>query len=500
MESKTAVIYARFSCSKQREASIEDQLRVCHEWCRDNGYLVVGEYCDQAMSGRSDNRPEFQRMISNAGESEIVLVYMMDRFSRDVYDAPIYKKRLRDRGVRVVSATEALPDGPESILIESIYEAMAAMESAHISRRVRRGMEGNAMKCMHNGVRVFGYDFGEDGRYVVDEEQAELVREAFRRKAQGESLSSIAKDFARRGVRNSYGRVVGYTTLYHLLRNEKYIGVYEWGETRVEGGMPAIVTEEEFRMAQETPARKRRKEEDWAEYAFSGKGVCMECGHNLVGVSAHGKSGRRYDYYRCSKKCGCKAVRSDWLEPTVASKVRAMLSDSDTALAIAKAVSGAIDDATAKSRAADAQRRVREAEKGVENLLDAVQGGMPYDMVRDRLGRLKLDKARAEADARAWSERSTLDVGKFAEFLSGGVGLPDEALLRAFVSQVQVGADKVVAVLNYDMKKSEPARIEFPRGFEHLVFGGPNAKLYEHHGAFIGYLSGCVFIVMRRAA
>ena len=91
---KRAVIYARFSCSKQREASIDDQLRVCREWCDREGYEVVREYSDYAMSGRSDDRPQFQEMIANAGESDIVLVYMMDRFSRSEYDAPIYKKEL----------------------------------------------------------------------------------------------------------------------------------------------------------------------------------------------------------------------------------------------------------------------------------------------------------------------------------------------------------------------------------------------------------------------
>ena len=71
---KTAVIYARFSCSKQREASIDDQLRVCRDWCAREGYAIVGEYSDYAMSGRSDDRPQFQKMIANAGESDIVLV------------------------------------------------------------------------------------------------------------------------------------------------------------------------------------------------------------------------------------------------------------------------------------------------------------------------------------------------------------------------------------------------------------------------------------------
>ena len=126
---KRAVIYARFSCNRQREASIEDQLRVCREWCAREGYEVAAEYCDRAVSGRTDDRPEFQRMIANAGESEIVLVYMMDRFSRGEYDAPIYKRELATHGVKLVSALEQIPDSPEGIIYEKLLEGLAACES-----------------------------------------------------------------------------------------------------------------------------------------------------------------------------------------------------------------------------------------------------------------------------------------------------------------------------------------------------------------------------------
>ena len=113
---KTAVIYARFSCNK---------LRVCRDWCKREGYAIAAEYCDYAISGRTDDRPEFQRMIANAGESDIVLVYMMDRFSRGEYDAPIYKRELAKKGVKLVSALEAIPDSPEGIIY--VFPAHAGM-------------------------------------------------------------------------------------------------------------------------------------------------------------------------------------------------------------------------------------------------------------------------------------------------------------------------------------------------------------------------------------
>lgn len=135
---KTAVIYARFSCNKQREASIDDQLRICRQWCQREKYAIVAEYCDYAISGRTDDRPEFQRMVANAGESDIVLVYMMDRFSRGEYDAPIYKRELAQHGVKLVSALEQIPDSPEGIIYEKLLEGLAACESKKTAIRTRR--------------------------------------------------------------------------------------------------------------------------------------------------------------------------------------------------------------------------------------------------------------------------------------------------------------------------------------------------------------------------
>ena len=458
-----AVIYARYSCSKQREASIEDQLRVCRAWCLKEGYDIVAEYCDRAASGRSDARPEFQRMVENAGESDVVVVYMMDRFSRDVYDAPIYKKRLRGKGVKVVSATEAVPDGPEAILIESIYEAMAAMESAHIAQRTRRGMEGNALKCHHNGVKVFGYDCGEDGKYVVNEREAEVVREVFSRRLAGEAPNSIALDLAARGWRTYRGNACSYTMVRNMLKNEKYIGVYEWGGTRMEGGVPQIIERSVYDMAQKVVSKKVRHEESWADYAFAGgRAVCMACGNNLVGVSGYSGTGKRYDYYRCSKRCGCKPVRADWLESAVVDELRRMLSDRETALGIAQKISDAITDEDARMKVEEAKRSRAEAQRGIENLMRAVEAGMDYQDVAMRLDELKAQRDRAILDETLWSKRAVVDAEDFADFLQAGASLGDRDLLDAFVWRVIVGDDEIVVVLSYNVG-DEPARLVYSR-------------------------------------
>jgi hypothetical protein len=86
--------------------------------------MILDTYIDRAMTGTNDNRPDFQRMIkdSNKRQWNYVLVYKLDRFSRNKYETAIHKKTLKDNGVKVLSAMEAIPDGPEGIILEALLE------------------------------------------------------------------------------------------------------------------------------------------------------------------------------------------------------------------------------------------------------------------------------------------------------------------------------------------------------------------------------------------
>lgn len=121
---KTAVIYARYSCDQQTEQSIDGQLRVCEEYAQRNNILILDTYIDRAMTGTNDNRPDFQRMLKDSAKKSFnfVLVYKLDRFSRNKYETAIHKKTLRDNGVKVLSAMENIPDTPEGIILESLLE------------------------------------------------------------------------------------------------------------------------------------------------------------------------------------------------------------------------------------------------------------------------------------------------------------------------------------------------------------------------------------------
>lgn len=121
---KTAIIYARYSSDRQTEQSIEGQLRVCTEYAERNEITIVDTYVDRAMSGTTDNRPAFRKMLNDSAKKkwDFVIVYKLDRFSRNKYENAIHKKTLRDNGVKLLSAMENIPDTPEGIILESLLE------------------------------------------------------------------------------------------------------------------------------------------------------------------------------------------------------------------------------------------------------------------------------------------------------------------------------------------------------------------------------------------
>ena len=180
---ETAVIYARFSSHRQTEQSIEGQLHVCYEYAQRKGIRIVGEYIDRALTGRSDDRPDFQRMISDARKKafDYVLVYKLDRFARNRYDSAIYKHKLKQYGVKVLSAMENIGDNPESIILEAVLEASAEYYSVDLSQKIKRGRRESASKGKYVGGSLpYGY-YSENGRILVNEKEAPLNQEMFHR-------------------------------------------------------------------------------------------------------------------------------------------------------------------------------------------------------------------------------------------------------------------------------------------------------------------------------
>ena len=176
-----AVIYARYSSDSQREESIEGQLRECREYAERNNMTIVGTYIDRALSAKTADRPEFQHMIKDSAKElfEIVLVWKLDRFSRDRYDSAHYKHILKKNGVKVISAKEHISEGPEGIILEAMLEGYAEFYSAELSEKIHRGQKENALKGKNNGGGVpLGYLLDKKAqKLVIDPVTAPLVVE-----------------------------------------------------------------------------------------------------------------------------------------------------------------------------------------------------------------------------------------------------------------------------------------------------------------------------------
>lgn len=135
-----AVIYARYSSDNQREASIEGQLRECMEFATYNDIQVIDNYIDRAMSAKTDNRPEIQRMIKDSYKHafDCIIVWKLDRFARNRYGSAHYKTILKKNGVKLISARETIAEGSEGILLESVLEGMAEFYSAELAEKYPR--------------------------------------------------------------------------------------------------------------------------------------------------------------------------------------------------------------------------------------------------------------------------------------------------------------------------------------------------------------------------
>lgn len=257
----TGVIYARYSSDNQREESIEGQIRENTAFAEKNGIRIIEYYIDRAYSAKTDNRPEFQRMIKDSAKRkfDVVIVWKLDRFSRSRHDSIKYKSLLKMNNVKVISATEAISEGAEGIILESVLEGMAEYYSADLAEKIKRGMTENALKCKYNGSHVpFGFYIDEDRHYQADESKVPIVNEIYERYAHGEAIKSIIEDLNSRGIKTAIGKSFSPNSLNHILTNRMFIGEYHYADIIVPDGIPAIVSEELFEMVQTRLNKNKR--------------------------------------------------------------------------------------------------------------------------------------------------------------------------------------------------------------------------------------------------
>lgn len=484
------VIYARFSSHNQTEQSIEGQLKVCYDYAQQNGLTVIGEYIDRAQTGTNDKRIDFQRMIADSKKHtfEAVLVYQLDRFARNRYDSAFNKNILKKNGVKVISARENITDDASGVFLEGVLESMAEYYSVELSQKIRRGHSMNAQKCLFNGSNPgLGFKVAEDKTFYVDENEAAVVREIFRRYAAGETVAEITADLNRRGIKTAVGNDFNKNSLHRMLKNKRYIGVYMYDGTETPGGMPRILEAELFYRVQEileknnaAPARARGKE----EYLLTTKLFCGHCKTMMTGYGGTGKLGTKYHYYICKKakdkKCDKKIVSKEAIENKVVALCLGLLNEESIGY-IAKELSAVCEKSEESLTIKSLRQAIHAAETAIENLLKCIEAGQATDILLNRLAERTAEKEKLEAELAQEENKSfTLSESEIRCFLQYIKALPDgdvskrRAIINIFVNTVYLyddrmtvifnGADKTVSRKDIPLDDIESAFADFPHG------------------------------------
>ena len=461
----TAVIYARYSSDNQREESIEGQIRECTAYAEKNDITIVKHYIDRAISAKTDNRPQFQQMIKDSDKKlfDIVLVLKLDRFARNRYDSARYKTQLKKNGVKLMSATEIISEGPEGIILESVLEGYAEYYSADLAEKVVRGQTENILKGRCNGGRgTFGYTLDSERKFHIDPLASPFVLESFTKYRDGLTMKEIRDWLNENGIKNPVGGEFTYNSVEHMLKNRRYIGELKFRDVVVPDAIPPIVPLELFDDVQEKIAKNkkapaRRKAED--DYLLTTKLHCGCCGALMFGESGTSRTGEVHRYYKCAtakKKKGCKkkTVRKQWLEDLVVNQTMQLVKD-DAAMEsiIAKVMELQNKENT---NIPLYEKQLRDAESGIQNMLNAIQAGILTSSTKERLEQLEETKRELEAriaEEKLAKPKVTEEFIRFwlLRFRKLNMNQKDQrqALVDTFINSIYLYDDKVLITFNY---------------------------------------------------
>ena len=453
---KKVAFYGRYSTTLQTEQSIEGQRHVCEKYAEQNGLQIVAEYVDRAISGTSDKRPQFQQMIADAanGKFEHILVYKLDRFARNRYDSALYKKKLRDHGVTVLSATEAISNTPEGIIMEGLLEAMDEYYSAELARKSRRGREESFRKGRFLSTHIpFGYK-NVDHHLVIDDATAPIAKMIFERYAAGDRLKDIEIWLNGLGVRNAAGNEWDACSLSRLLHRTYYYGEYKWGDFEGTAECPAIITRELWDKVQDRLAessKRRRENRTSYDYILTGKLYCSAHNRMMSGISSHNS---RYHRYRC---LDCHHVYpAEELQDRVLNALQEYL-NSEKLDQIAQAAFNAYMQEVGTDERPAMEAELKNVEKQLQNAVSAVLNGFASDALKDTMQELEARKQQLQENlSNAPSSVPKFTPEQFRVILGRIASGSPRELLDTFVNRIIKKDDTLIICINLTDESNTP--------------------------------------------
>lgn len=463
---KTAVVYARYSSDRQTEQSIEGQLHVCEDFAKRNNILILDTYIDRAISGTHDMRENFQKMLkdSDAKAWDYVLVYKLDRFSRNKYEMAIHRKHLKDNGIKILSAVENIPETPEGTLLESLLEGMNQYYSEELSQKTKRGMNETRLKGNFIGGNV-NYGYERDGaKLKVNPDEAEIVVRMFTDYVNGKKVSQIAKELNEQGLRNK-GKIFLSTSIHNILRQEKYTGIYRVNGQVYDKIYPPILDKDIYELARQKIEKNKHgcRKENHVVFLLRNKGYCGYCGNKLYALSAKSNNGQPLRYYKCydtnhkNRSCPCKIIRKDFLEEVVSKAIIKVFATPNNISMFADKVFEVHKKRVNEDNSVNIlKQQMTTVQKSISNIMSAIEKGIITETTKSRLEELEAERRELEKKITIASskEKAMLTKEEIANYFKYSLKQSTENMINLLVKEVVVYNDKIEISFNYTKYKA----------------------------------------------
>lgn len=471
------VLYGRYSSHNQKDISVEQQFEKGYELAAEYGIRIIDTYADRAVSGRTDKRRDFQRMMTDAakGEFRYVIAWKSNRMGRNMLEALINEARLQDLGVRVLYVEEDFDDTAAGRFAARSMMNVNQFYSENMAEDIKRGLYDNAANCMvANGHLPYGYKADETLHYAIDEPKAAVIREIFTRVSCGEAFVDIMASLNARGIKTSYGRPWGRSSFQKILSNERYRGIYIYGDVRKEGGIPRIISDELYFKVQEVITTKKNPQGRHrvnGDYLLTGKLFCGHCKSPMTGISGTSRSGNLHYYYVCQKRrtektCEKKNLRRDDIELQVAKAIKRRTLDDDTINWIADSVVEYSQHQESASGIGLLEDQLKDTQRSIKNLMAAIEQGIITPTTKARL--MELEKEQSDIDRKITMAKADVIpvnrdqlVGWLKKLQAGDVHdkkyqaeLFDTFLIAVYVYDNPDGQDYMKVVFNYAGSKN----------------------------------------------
>lgn len=400
------IIYARYSSHNQKDASIEQQVEACMKLAKELGLKIIETYGDRAVTGKTDKRPNFQRMMKDAekGHFSYVLAWKSNRMGRNMLQAMLNEAKLNELGIRVIYVEEDFDDTAAGRFALRSMMNVNQFYSENMAEDIKRGLMDNAMQAKVTGSLPYGYRASEDQKYEIDAPKDDIVREIYSRVACGDLLVDIINDLNARGLTTKTGSPWNRSSFNKLLTNERYRGIYIYGDIRTEGAIPRIVSDELFFKVQEVLKMKRNprgrgRHRVNGDYLLTGKLFCGHCKSPMSGISGTSRTNDLHYYYTCQKRrtehaCDKKNVRRDEVEELVARAIQEHILQDDVIEAIADKTIEYNERQQAMTSVALLEDELATVKVSIKNLMKAIEAGIITESTRGRLIELEGEQAR----------------------------------------------------------------------------------------------------------